>query len=92
MLVVVNLHRLRVNERFQRLVSVGQWRQRERIAWRGCGGSCLCHHVRQGGQCRAGENGGFNGLASVLHKLGNLVFALVFGTLTPTPVTLQGRN
>jgi len=71
MLVVMNLHRARVNVRFKRVVGVRQRRQRERTARCGSGrsgirlGDCAGQSRERG----AGERGGFNGLASGHHNL-----------------------
>src|SRR5665213_3942737 len=70
MFVVVNVHRLRVNEWLQRVVGVRQRRQRERPArcGGGRGGICLGNCAGQSRERGAGERGGFNGLASCHHN------------------------
>src|ERR1035437_1926597 len=70
MFAVVNLHGLRVNVRFERVVSVRQRRQCERPARSGSrrGGICLGECAGQNRNGGAGERSGFNGLASGHHN------------------------
>src|ERR1035437_439942 len=70
MFVVVDVHRLRINVRFERVVGVRQRRQCERPArcGRGGGGIGLGDCGGQRRKCGAGECGSFNGLASGHHN------------------------
>ena len=72
MLVVMNLHRLRVDERFERVVVVAERRQFEDASAGAAAGAWACRRWSEGEGAR-GQGDGFEGVAAGGHGVGMFI-------------------